>query len=129
MDTITVNKKDLEVVAKKGGEWAITREAEEYIHQLATIKEWAEEALDAVKKQLVDSLADSDTKTIRGKNYTAFIRSWGDKYTTDNPEFMREISYMKADVEKIEGYAKEHGRLPHGTIEKPQEIKCSFRKK
>lgn len=130
-DEITIKKKDLELLAKEAGQWALTKEAEDYIDKLALVKDWIEEALEAAKQQIIKDLSKKDRSitTIRGKKYTAFLRTYGDKYETSNPEFQKEISYVRADTERIMSYQKTYHKLPEGTIEKLQTVTCSFRKK
>lgn len=129
--SITITKKELDLIVKQGSEWSISKNAEEYIDKLATLKDWIDEAFEELKKNLVSQIANSEPtlRTIRGKTYTAFLRPYGDKYKTTNLEYQKEIKYLRPDIEKIDAYKEKEGHVPVGVVENALEVKCSFRKK
>ncbi len=134
MDEITIKKKDLEILAKEGGKWILSKEGEEYIEKLTILQDWLDEAMEETKARILECVKKNnpDLTTIRGKKHTAFIRGYGDKYIFTvtpefvNKEFAQEIKYIRPDFEAIRGYKNKYGKLPEGTIEKPQEIKVVF---
>lgn len=133
-DEIIIKKKEIELLGKKAGEWGITAAGESYLDKLIELKDLIDKAMDSVKEGLLKHREEMcpDLTTIKGKKYTAYIRTYGDRYQKTDAalsEFLKEVSYRKVDSEKVEEYKKINGKVPSGIIEHLQEIKVTFRKK
>ena len=119
-DIITINKKDIELLKNEAGKLPMKKSAEECLLTIMELKDYFDDLLEEIKKSITDSgkKVYPDFKGVVGANIKAVLRYYGDRYSGSNTEYEKEIVTKRLNVEKIDAYLKEKGKLPEGITER-----------
>lgn len=118
---VTIDKRDILKYKTEGSNLVIKKNAEEQLLKLLDLKDFIDKTVDEVKEGIAkcgQKAIGEDFKGVIGKHIKAVYRVYGDKYETNNPEFLKQVSFSRVDSKKIDEHLSQHGELPPDTTEK-----------
>lgn len=124
MDIVKVDKTEIAKLKVEAGKLVLTQKAENELIKLLDLKDYIDEVVEEVKNTISKSALSlyPEFKGVVGENLRAVYRNYGDKYETDNTEFLKTIITQRIDSDKIDEYIKVNGNLPEG-VKKKERVK------
>jgi hypothetical protein len=127
-DIITVDKKQIALMVDKAGKVMFKKDAEEELMKLLKLKDEIDQALDTVKGLILNAgrSITPDFTGVIGKRMKCVVRRYGDRYSTKNPEFIKETVIHRADSDKIDEFVQKNRVLPSDTVENERQDKLTI---
>jgi len=137
---ISIDTSKLDLLITKGKDIFLTGEAEEAIVEMEYLRKEVDEAYERMKKEIAEKAleVDENFKAIKGDRVKIGYRTYGQKYTIDesNLKFLPKEFYKvkktikySPDTKVIDGFVKEHRKLPMGITEPERKKSLSIKVK
>lgn len=136
---ITIDPKEIIVLADKGSQLVLTRQADEELRKLLELQKWINKMVDSVREKIEKAgvAIDEGFNGVKGEFTQAIRRRYGAVYGYQEermdiaePFLIRKetVSYS-VDTEKVKKHLKEHQELPAGIYENARIPKTSLKLK
>lgn len=120
MDIVKINKSEIAKLKDEAGKLVLTQKAESELIKLLDLKDYIDSVVEEVKGAIGNSALSiyPEFKGVIGEKVKAVYRMYGDKYETENADFLKTVTSYRVDSEKIDEYKGAKGELPPGVTEK-----------
>jgi len=134
MSLITIDPKEIKILAKEGEKFIFKPKAEEQLLKLLKLQDDINNAVEEVKVKIAEAgkAINPNFKGVLGESVKCVYRKYGSKYSYDKNlwerllPFLTEKKYYSVEADKVDVYVKEAGELPQGIIETEREGKLSI---
>jgi len=120
-DIIKIDKREILQLKTEGAKLVVKREAEDCLLKLLDLKDLVDGAVEEVKENIVKlgiKAMGANFQGIVGAKVKAVYRTYGERFSTTNRDYLKEVKITRTDNDKIELYLEKHKKLPANTIER-----------
>lgn len=128
---ITIKVDEILVAKNKAGELALSQDAEKELRKIIDLKLLVDNIYGFVGEVLKTQLLTHNLKKIVSGAIVVSQRPTGEKYSIENKNdaafFLKTITRIVVDSEKVDEYRKAKGELPAGIIENARPISVQMK--
>lgn len=120
-DIIKIDKREILQLKTEGAKLVVKKEAEDCLLKLLDLKDLVDGALDEVKGNIIKlgkEAMGANFQGVVGARVKAVYRTYGERFTTTNKNYLKEVKITRTDNDKIELYLAKNKKLPPNTIER-----------